>query len=80
MADDRENNLDVLFNKLKDINSNTTFETEQKIWSIWSTHPSDQKLTKILGQGSELVLAQKYVEALEIFTKVINLDPSWAEA
>ena len=80
IADDRGFALDKLFNELKNTNSKLSEEIEQKIWNIWSTHPSDQNLTYILSQGSELVLSQKYAEAVHIFTNVIKIDPTWAEA
>ena len=80
IADDRRFELDKLFNELKNTNSKLSEEIEQKIWNIWSTHPSDQNLTYILSQGSELVLSQKYAEAVHIFTNVIKIDPTWAEA
>ena len=79
-ASEREDKLDQLFIKLKNLNSETIVEIEQQIWSLWSTHPSNQELTKVLAQGSELVLAQKYIEASQIFTRVIEIDPTWAEA
>ena len=79
-ASERENKLDQLFVELKNLNSNSIVEIEQQIWSLWSTHPSNQELTEILAQGSELVLAKKYIEAIQIFTSVIQLDPTWAEA
>ena len=80
IADDRGFELDKLFNELKNTNSKLSEEIEQKIWNIWSTHPTDQNLTSILSQGSELVLSQKYAEAVHIFTSVIKIDPTWAEA
>ena len=80
IADDRGFELDKLFNELKNTNSKFSEEIEQKIWNIWSTHPTDQNLTSILSQGSELVLSQKYAEAVHIFTNVIKIDPTWAEA
>ena len=80
IANERDIKLDRLFDDLKNLNSKLTYETEQQIWKIWSTHPTDQKLTKILNQGSELVLSQKYVEAVHVFSKIIKLDPTWAEA
>ena len=79
-ASEREDKLDQLFVKLKNLNSETIVEIEQQIWSLWSTHPSNQELTRVLAQGSELVLAQKYIEASRIFTSVIEIDPTWAEA
>ena len=80
IAYDRGFELDKLFNELKNTNSKLSEEIEQKIWNIWSTHPTDQNLTSILSQGSELVLSQKYAEAVHIFTNVIKIDPTWAEA
>ena len=79
-ATERESKLDQLFIKLKNLNSGSIVEIEQQIWKLWSTHPSNKELTEILAQGSELVLAQKYNEAIQIFTSVISLDPTWAEA
>ena len=79
-ASDRDNNLNKLFDELKVGNFIISQEVEQKIWNIWSTHPTDQNLTEILGEGSKLVRNQELVQAFDIFTKVIELDPTWAEA
>ena len=38
-ADDREIQLNKLFNDLKVNNNNLTFEIEQKIWKIWVLIP-----------------------------------------
>ena len=46
----------------------------------WSTHPTDEKLTARLEEGSQFVRDQNYVKAKDIFTEVINLDQNWAEA
>jgi len=72
--------LDRLFNDLKINNTNLSSQTEQKIWKIWSTHPSDNKLTSLLSIGSDLVNNNELSKAIEIFTKVIEIDPNWAEA
>ena len=79
-AEDRDKQLDVLFDQLKSNNSNLINETEQKIWKIWSTHPKDQFLTLKLAEGSRLVVNNELSKAIVIFTEVINKDPSWAEA
>ena len=79
-ADERKKKLDKLFNELKINNPALTFEVEQKIWKIWSTHPKKNELTLMLSEGSTLVKDDKLNEAVNIFTKVIELDPSWAEA
>ena len=79
-ADDRVNKLNKLFNDLKIKNSSIANKAEQKIWKIWSTHPSDEKLTLLLEEGSNLVNNEKYNQAIDVFSKAINLDPLWAEA
>ena len=80
IADERQINLNKLFEKLKVDNALLTYETEQKIWKIWSTHPSDNKLTSLLSIGSDLVNNNELSKAIEIFTKVIEIDRNWAEA
>ena len=79
-ADERKKQLDKLFIELKINNPVLTFEIEQKIWEIWSTHPKKNELTLMLSEGSTLVKNDQLNEAVSIFTKVIELDPSWAEA
>ena len=79
-AEDRSIELNQLFNELKIEDKNISHEVEQKIWKIWSTHPKDNKLTSMLATGTNFVNNNQYSKAIEIFTKVINLDPSWAEA
>jgi tetratricopeptide (TPR) repeat protein len=79
-ADERKNELDRLFNELKIKDSLISQKTEQQIWDIWSTHPTDDKLTLILSEGSKFVRNQQLSDAIDVFTKVIQLDPTWAEA
>ena len=80
VADERNIQLNTLFNDLKINNNVSSSEIEQKIWEIWSTHPTDQKLTKMLAQGSALMNSRMFKEAIIIFDQVIDLDPEWAEA
>ena len=79
-AEDRKNQLNKLFNELKINNADLVYGTEQKIWEIWSTHPTDQFLTTRLAEGSKLVRNKQLVNAVDIFTEVIEKDPTWAEA
>ena len=79
-ASDSDEQLNSLFNELKINSSSLSLEIEQKIWKIWSTHPNNNELTKMLEDGSKLVRENKLFESIDIFTKVINLDPKWAEA
>ena len=80
LANERDTRLNQLFNELKVNKSKVAFIIEQEIWAIWSTHPTDEKLTKRLEVGSQFVRDQKYIKAKDIFTEVINLDKNWAEA
>ena len=79
-ADDQERELDKLFLELKKNISSKSSNIEQQIWLLWSTHPSDEKLTSMLDEGSRLVQDQKLLRAISVFTEAIELDPSWAEA
>ncbi len=79
-ANERDERLNQLFNELKVNKSKDASEVEQEIWKIWSTHPSDAKLTARLEEGSQFVRNQQLSKAIEIFTEVINLDQNWAEA
>ena len=79
-SEERELELNKLFNQLKN-NSDVSmaFEIEMKIWNIWSTHPSQENLTQLLANGSNLMTQHKLNKAYETFSKVISLDPNWAE-
>ena len=79
-ANERDNQLNRLFNKLKINNLSLVYGTEQKIWEIWSTHPTDEKLTLELLKGSNLMQGNTISESIKIFSKLIELDPNWAEA
>ena len=80
LANERDTRLNQLFNELKANKSKVAFIIEQEIWALWSTHPTDEKLTARLEEGSQLVRDQNYLKAKDVFTEVINLDQSWAEA
>ena len=79
-SDDRDNKLNQLFIELKVNQSNDAFIVEQEIWKLWSTHPTDMKLTARLEEGAQFVRTQQLSKAIEIFTEVIKLDQNWAEA
>jgi len=84
-AQEREAKLNELFNQLKNNNDVTSaFEIEKKIWKIWSSHPSNDRLgyrlTELLAQGSLLIAKQELNKAYEIFSQIILADPNWPEA
>ena len=79
-SEERELELNKLFNQLKNnSDASMAFEVEMKIWNIWSTHPSQENLTQLLANGSNLMTQHKLNKAYETFSKVISLDPNWAE-
>ena len=79
-ANDRDIELNKLFLELKKDIPSLSSRIAQQIWMLWSTHPTDQKLTSILDEGSRLVQDQQLTRAIDVFTEAIELDPTWAEA
>ncbi len=69
IALERNIQLEKLFKELKSINTNLALQTEQKIWKIWSTHPTNSKLTVRLEEGSQFVRDQNYLKAIDVFTE-----------
>ena len=73
--------LNELFLKLEtEQNIIIASEIESKIWKLWTTHPSKPILTDLLAKGSFYMSQNKLLDAHEIFSKAIELDPNWAEA
>ena len=84
-AEERKNKLDELFIQLKNAqNLSSAKVLENKIWTIWSIHPSNDRrgsrLTELLTQGSRLMDMKELVKAYELFTQIIAVEPDWAEA
>ena len=83
-AEERESELNNLFKQLKNSEATQAIEIENKIWKIWSIHPSNDRrgyrLTELLDQGSFLIDRRQLKKAYEIFTQIIANDPNWSEA
>ena len=83
-AENRVNELNNLFKLLKNDENTNAIETENKIWKIWITHPSEDRrgyrLTELLAQGSILINQRKLNKAYGLFSQIILEDPKWAEA
>ena len=77
----QENVLNNLFNQLEKVNnSKNAALLEEKIWSIWNEHPTNNKLTERLEFGTELMQYGDYNYALKVFDNIIVTDPKWSEA
>ena len=50
-----------------------------RIWNIWSTHPTQEKLTQLLAKGSDFISKGELVSAYEIFSTIVETEPDWAE-
>ena len=83
-AEERESELNNLFQQLKNSEATKAIEIENKIWKIWSIHPSNDRrgyrLTELLAQGSFLMAKEELNRAYEIFSQIILVDPNWSEA
>ena len=77
----QKNVLNNLFNQLERVNNskNATL-LEERIWSIWNKHPTDNKLTERLEFGTELMQYGDYNYALKVFSNILENDPKWSEA
>ena len=81
LADDDKKEIDKLFIQLKSaLNFENSKKIEDKIWDLWTTHPTKNNLTKLLADGSSAMMDNKLDAAYDKFTEVIELDPNWAEA
>ena len=77
----QESILNNLFNQLEKVNnSKSATLLEEKIWSIWNKHPTNNKLTERLEFGTELMQHGDYNYALKVFDNIIVTDPKWSEA
>ena len=79
--ENQQKQIDDLFNQLKTANNyEESKKIESNIWELWTTHPSQNKLTALLADGSFYMSQNKLETAYETFTKTIELDPNWSEA
>jgi len=77
----QKNILNNLFNQLEKVNnSKSATLLEEKIWSTWNEHPTNNKLTERLEFGTELMQYGDYNYALRVFDNIIVTDPKWSEA
>ena len=81
ISENKTDQLNELFLKLKaEQNIFIASKIESKIWKLWTTHPTEPKLTELLAEGSYYMSQNQLDNAHKIFSKAIELDPKWAEA
>ena len=79
--ENQKGKLNNLFDKLKITNNNLSAKKiENEIWKLWTTHPSKPTLTDLLAKGSYYMSQNQLNNAYKLFSKIIRLDPEWAEA
>ena len=79
-ANEINEKLDNLFSDLKLVANKLLLKLNKKFGNFGVHILYDQKLTLLLAEGSEAVNNNQLNKAINIFTKVIELDPNWAEA
>jgi tetratricopeptide (TPR) repeat protein len=84
-AEERDNKLDKLFIQLKNTKNLSSAQViEREILEMWEIYPSDDRrgfrLTELLIQGTRLMNTRELNKAYNIFTKIIAVEPDWAEA
>tara|TARA_B110000014_G_C20100936_1_gene577907 strand:- start:735 stop:1286 length:552 start_codon:yes stop_codon:yes gene_type:complete len=79
-ADQNNLLLDNLFIKLQSINNTNEYKkTLEKIWEIW-LDPSDPDIEKDFNVALSLMHNFQYKESIILFSKVIIMNPNFAEA
>ena len=80
-AEQRDDELNSLFEKLKISNQSEVKEIENKIWKIWTTHPSTDRrgyrLTELLAHGLTIqliyILVYQWTDVWSKFSKFYSL-------
>ena len=81
MANDDDVILDGLFSSLQQSSDQSDIQRlTAEIWSIWSTHPTQDSLTSRLARGVSMMNQGDYVHAEGLFSDIIQEDPTFAEA
>ncbi|PPR46650.1 MAG: hypothetical protein CFH19_01068 [Alphaproteobacteria bacterium MarineAlpha5_Bin9] len=80
LADQNDSRLNDLFQELKkSSNEQQINEITGKIWDIW-LETNDVQIEKYFTQGLKYLNSNNYQLAIISFTKVININPNFAEA
>jgi len=74
--------LDSLFSELQSLDKRRdqrAGELQAKIWYIWYEH-DDARVNALMERGLKALALERYTEAVDAFSHVIDLDRSFAEA
>ena len=74
--------LDELFAELQALDKrrdDRVGELQARIWTIWYEH-DDEAVNATMAAGLEALARERYGAAVDAFTRVIELDPAYAEA
>lgn len=78
-ADQRDARLPALFDKLKSAESLEAAQpVEAEIWTIWS-QSEDDDVNLLMGLGVNAMAREDYGTALELFDKMVEVAPDFAE-
>ena len=80
-ADQSDPTLAILFDNLKELTDpGDVNRITSEIWSRWSTHATNDVLTKRLNRGVIMMNQGDYVHAEALFSDIIEDDPLFSEA
>lgn len=68
----------ALVKNLKNEDVRASFNTEMALWSIWA-RSGQETIDRLLNTGKRSLKNEKFRDAVECFSDVIDLDPSFAE-
>lgn len=74
--------LDALFEELQSLDKRRderAGELQARIWQIWYEH-DDPAVRQAMETGVKALTRERYQEAVDAFTRVVQLDPDYAEA
>lgn len=79
-ADQNDERLNKLFEQLQTSSDpESAHRLERMIWVIWLQH-QDKTISTLMQQGINTMQQGNYAAAIEHFSKIIDLDPEFAEA
>ena len=79
-ADQTNPALNELFRSLQTTTATKARDIESKIWALWIVHDSNPDATGMMRLGIQMMQANQLAEATDIFSRLIDIEPDFAEA